>query len=420
MVRRAPLVGCRAFRPMLACLLGLLICVIPSLSRADEYTLDTGDVLRVAIFGEPAYPQDTIVDDRGTISLPLLGEVKARGLTRAALSYHIKKAFQESKLLLNAFVQVDIREYRPFFISGAVANPGPYAFKPGITIRHALAMAGGFKAFSFGSDAPALKIADLRAERANLLMEEFRHRTRLGRLQAENRNENVFSAPSDQPNEISPKLLNDIVTAEKEQMRARQLAFESEVSYLEFSLARAKKDAETVAIGRRERENAAKFQLQQLEAARGLQKKGLVTNTNLLTAERTQNSYLVNLAEADVELARAHQDILNLENAMRRKHADRKMELITEIEEEQLRVAKLQNSLRYVNDKLVFVSNYGEHKTFDDLRGSVRVVVYRGRAETAEAIEATEGTEVRAGDVVEVSVLANRLFDDVSPTSAGK
>jgi polysaccharide biosynthesis/export protein len=387
---------------------------MPSLSLADEYTLDTGDALRVAVFGEPAYPLDIIVDDRGTISLPLLGEVKARGLTPAALSREIKEAFQKQRLLVDPFVQVDIREYRPFFISGSVAQPGSYAFKPGITVRHALAMAGGFKAFAIGDTAPALKIADLRAERAKLLIEEFQHLARLERLQAEEQDLNSFSSKLAQPAELSAKLMQDILASEQEQLRTRRSAFQSETSHLEASLVRARKDAEMVETVRREREAAANFQLQQLETARGLKQKGLVTNTNLLTSERTQSSYRVDLAEAEVQLARVQQEILNLEREMREKGAGRRLDLISQIQQEQLALAEIQSNLRYVNDKLLFVSNYGEHKTFDDLRDSVRVAIYRGQKE----ITATETTEVKAGDVIEVSILASPQFYRTSPEGA--
>lgn len=420
MVRTAQNLSCRGMWLICAYFLGLLICLIPNLSQAEDYTLDTGDVLRVAIFGEPAYPLDTIIDDRGTISLPLLGEIEARGLTPAALSRKIKNAFQEQKLLIDPFVQVDIREHRPFFISGAVAQPGSYPYKPGITVRHALAIAGGFKVATLGNEEPALKIADLRAERAKLLIDEFKHRIHLEALQAESQDRDVFAAPKERPSEISPKLVSDIIASEQEQLKARRSAFQNEMSHLEISLDRARKDMETLAVARRERESGANSQLRQLETSRDLQRKGLMTNYNLQTAERLQNNYRVDLAQAGVDEARARQEILNLENEMRNKQAARKLDLISRVEQEKLQIAQIQSSLRYVNDKLQFVSFYGQHRTFDDLRGSVRVVIYRGRGDAAKAIKATEATGVMAGDVIEVSLLASEQFYDSNASSAGQ
>jgi len=420
MVQNVLTAGCRRTWPILVCLTGLMICLMTNFSRAEDYTLDTGDVLRVAVFGEPAYPLDLSVDDRGTISLPLLGEIQARGVTPAALARNIKQAFQEQKLLVDPFVQVDIKEHRPFFISGAVSQPGSYPYKPGITIRHALAIAGGFKVATLGNEEPALKIADLRAERAKLLIDEFRHRAHLEGLLAESEDRKEFAAPKDQPNEISQKLLNDIVAAEQQQLQARQSAFDSDIAHLEASLERARNDAKTLAAARQEREAGAKLQLQQLEASRSLQKKGLMNNFNLQNTERLQNNYRVESAQAGVDEARAKQEILNLENEMRNKQASRKLDLISQIEQERLQIAQIQSSLRYVNDKLLFVSFYGQHRTFDDLRGSVRVVIYRGRGEAAKTINATETTEVFAGDVIEVSLLAEQHFFDQNATSAGQ
>lgn len=257
---------------------------------AEDYTLDTGDALRIAVFGEPAYPIDVSVDDRGTVSLPLLGDVEARGMTTKDLAQRIRQSFQDQKLLIDPFIQVDVKEYRPFFISGAVSNPGSYPYKPGITIRHALAIAGGFKAMTIDNEAPALRIADLRAERANLLVEEFRYRTKLHRLHAESAGEKSFAVPADRPLDIAPQLLNDIVGSEVQQLEARRAAHTQDLAHLQASLERASKDAELLGTAMKERESAASYQMQQLESARKLQKQGLVTNSNLLTAERAQNS----------------------------------------------------------------------------------------------------------------------------------
>jgi polysaccharide biosynthesis/export protein len=409
----------RGARLVLAALVLQFIGFASAPVMAESYTLDTGDALRIAIFGEPAFPLDTMIDDRGRISLPLLGDVEARGVTPADLAQRIRKAFQEQKLLIDPFVQVEVREYRPFFISGAVAQPGPYPYKPGITVRHALAIAGGFKVQTIDNQAPALRIADLRSERANLLIDEYRQRTRIERLRAESLDQDTFKAPLERPMEIPANLLDDIVMAEKHQLMARQGAYRSDIRHLEDSLVRAKKDEELLDTARKERENAAKFQLQQLEASRKLQKKGLATNTNLLTAERTQNSYQIDLAEANVNQAKVRQEIMDLENELRGKKGVRKLNLVTELEQEQLAFAKTQSALRYVNDKLLYVSIYGEQRTFDDLQGAVRVVIYRKGSEQNGPIEAKEDTDVQAGDIIDVSIRASQQFYEVNPSSVG-
>jgi len=416
MVGGTALLGWRVARRAVAVVMAAMFSLLSTISAHAEYTLATGDVLRVLVFGESAYPLQVVVDDRGMISLPLLGEISASGVTPADLVTEIKSEFKQRQLLVNPFVQVEIEEYRPFFIAGAVANPGSYPYRPGITVRHALAIAGGFRALTVGDTAPALRIADLRGERAGLLMEEFRYRVRHARLLAESRDEEAFLAPPDPPMELSSDLVTAIIEGEQDQLEARWEAFKAEIAYLESSLARATRDAASLENAYGERAKAANFQLEELEVARGLREKGLMTNSNLLDAERTQNRYRVDLAEAEVRRANAQQEVANLESELRRKREARTMELLVEIQAAQLEIGKVQSSLRYVTDKLLFVSQYGEHRTFDDLLGSVRIVLYRG-GEASKSVPASEGTKLMAGDVVEVSVIPNQQF--FSPGEAG-
>ncbi|TIO12179.1 MAG: exopolysaccharide biosynthesis protein, partial [Mesorhizobium sp.] len=130
----------------------------------------------------------------------------------------IQQAFQQQKLILQPFVKVEIGQYRPFFISGTVAHPGSYPFQPGITVRHALAIAGGFRASAVGNTEPALEIADLRSARSNLALEEYRLKVRLARLQAESRLEKSFVAPPDSPVEFGGQLIDGIIASEQQQL----------------------------------------------------------------------------------------------------------------------------------------------------------------------------------------------------------
>ncbi|PBC02925.1 exopolysaccharide biosynthesis protein [Mesorhizobium sp. WSM3860] len=398
---------------MLAMIGGLAVAIVlltAGASRADGYTFDTGDILRVSVIGEQSYPLEVVVDDRGSISLPMLGDIKARGLTTVALSQAIQQAFQQQKLILQPFVKVEIGQYRPFFISGTVAHPGSYPFQPGITVRHALAIAGGFRATAVSNTEPALEIADLRSARANLALEEYRLKVRLARLQAENRLDKSFVAPPDSPVEFGGQLIDGIIASEQQQLDARLAAYRDDVSYLEASLDRAKKETAMLAAAREEREKTANIQLEELQSARSLREKGLITNSNVLTAERAHTSYRAELAQTELQHAQAQQAMLNAESELRKKHQSHEMELIAQTQDAQVELGKIQSQIRYVADKLLFIFTYGEQRTFDDLQGSVKISIFRRDQKIAHDIVADQNTEVRAGDVIEVSVVANKGF----------
>lgn len=397
----------------------VLVLLTGGATRADGYALDTGDALRVSVFGEASYPQEVVLDDRGVITLPLLGEVRARGLTTASLARVIQRAFREEKLILEPFVKVEVKQYRPFFISGAVARPGSYPFQPGITVRHALAIAGGFRPGAAGDAVSALQIADLRSERANLRIEEYRLKVRLARLAAERQQMESFPAPPDPPAELGVSLIKDVMASEKAQLDARLVAHRDEISFLESSLDRLRKEAEMVAITREERERTAKLQLEELESMRGLRDKGLVTNSKVMDVEKMHNRYRADLAQAELQETRAQQEILNLESQIRRKQQSYESTLIAEVQDTQVRVAKLESQLKYVTDKLLFVSYYGGHRSFDDLHGSVNISIFRRNEGREEVMAANELTSVRAGDVIEVSIAAkNEFYAPDQPGSA--
>ena len=102
-------------------------------------------MIRIQVYDEDDLNQEQRVSDRGTISYPFLGELKVVGLTPAQLAHLITEQLIARDYLLNPKVSVDIIEYRKFFVNGEVEAPGGFPYQPGITVRKAISLAGGFK-----------------------------------------------------------------------------------------------------------------------------------------------------------------------------------------------------------------------------------------------------------------------------------
>lgn len=125
--------------------LGLLL-LTGALSTADDlqgYRLSAGDKVRIAVFGEDDLTVTSQVSARGTISYPLLGELKVQGLTPGELEALIATRLR-GPYLVDPRVTVSIEAYREFFVMGQVNRPGSYPFLPGLTVRKAVSVAGGF------------------------------------------------------------------------------------------------------------------------------------------------------------------------------------------------------------------------------------------------------------------------------------
>jgi polysaccharide export outer membrane protein len=107
------------------------------------YRLDASDRLRIVVYGQEGLTNTYAIDAGGSITMPLIGAVRARGLTPAGLAAEISGKLRNG-YIREPSVAVEIEAYRPFFILGEVAAPGPYPYVPNMSVESAVAIAGGF------------------------------------------------------------------------------------------------------------------------------------------------------------------------------------------------------------------------------------------------------------------------------------
>ena len=129
---------------LLLCLCGSLYAMETEPATGSDYQLGVGDKVRIQIYNEDDLNLETRVSDTGIISYPFLGNIEVLGLTPKQLEQKITSKLK-GDYLVNPKVSVDIVEYRQFYVNGEVRSPGGYPFEPGITIRKAISIAGGFK-----------------------------------------------------------------------------------------------------------------------------------------------------------------------------------------------------------------------------------------------------------------------------------
>ena len=116
----------------------------PAPVRYDAaYRLDAGDKLRVVVYGQEGLTNTYAIDAGGSITMPLIGSVPARGRTPAGLASQITAKLRNG-YIRDPSVAVEIEAYRPFFILGEVAAPGQYPYVPNMSVESAVAIAGGF------------------------------------------------------------------------------------------------------------------------------------------------------------------------------------------------------------------------------------------------------------------------------------
>jgi protein involved in polysaccharide export with SLBB domain len=108
-----------------------------------EYRLGVADKVRVNVFGEEALTGEFLVGGGGKVSLPLIGEVQAAGLTISQFQQEISNELRKG-YIKEPRVSAEVLTYRPFYILGEVNKPGEYPYTNNLTVLNAVATAEGF------------------------------------------------------------------------------------------------------------------------------------------------------------------------------------------------------------------------------------------------------------------------------------
>lgn len=134
-----------SYRLFFYVLFGVLLAKIPLVwaHESVQYKLAPGDVVHISVLGEKDLSFDELrLSDVGSFSYPFLGELNVQGKEVAEIEQLIADALR-GDYLIDPKVSVSVLRYRQFFIAGEVRNPGGYPYQPGLTLRRAVALAGG-------------------------------------------------------------------------------------------------------------------------------------------------------------------------------------------------------------------------------------------------------------------------------------
>ncbi len=108
-----------------------------------DYKIMTGDVLKVRVFGENDLSGKYTVSENGTIAMPLIGNVEVSGLMLEEVNERLINKYKDG-YLVNPDISIDLIKTKPFYVLGAVTNPGRYRFIPAMNALEAVAAGGGF------------------------------------------------------------------------------------------------------------------------------------------------------------------------------------------------------------------------------------------------------------------------------------
>lgn len=390
---------------------------LPVIAYAAEYKLGPDDKVRVMVYewrpsrGEPyewaPLNADFTVNSDGMLSLPLVGDIAVASLTPQQVGTQIAELLQQKMgLVSRPTASVEITRYRPFYITGYIANPGEFPFRPGLTVAKAFAVAGGIYRATGASAAGLLKDAtvargDLRvmtSERDGLLAKR-------ARLEAEASDD----AKIDFPPDLARK---DAAPRVAESLRQEKLIFDFHKSTVKAKVDSLSQEKgmlaqEVSALNAKESSLNKQIELANAERqnVRSLADRGLAISSRQLAVEQAVAQ--LESGKLDIQVARfkAEQDRTKIDRDIVALQDQRRSDLLVELRQVETKIGELTERISTTQR----LASQAEGMTAQDLSDSERTtelvptfVITRQTSKGSEDLPADRSTPVEPGDVINV------------------
>lgn len=371
-------------------------------AATSEYELGPQDRLRIHVSEWPSLTGEMTVGANGDILMPMLGAIRAAGLSAPDLAGEIATRLKEkAKLLDMPDATVDIIAYRPFYILGSVTSPGEYAYRPGMIVLNALSLAGGVYRAERGSQWDLERSAII--SRGDLQLNAARHWRLVAeqqRWKAQLDGTDRLEAPAGETSEE----LKAALTSEEKIFGADLESYQTAKRELDSTL--AIKEQEIGALDKQlEDVQAKRASLQaELETIRGLAKQNLAVH-RLGPLERSLNDVQRELQDLEIAKLRARQDVNSTQQELASLEAQRRAAALSglqRVETELRAVAEAQVTSVRILDSAAYYSSNMARLAEEETTPQLRYVIVRSDNGGKVELKATDLTEVKPGDIIQV------------------
>lgn len=389
----------RIGRDCLAALLALLLAVAPA--AGAETTVEAGDTVKVTILEAPELNGTATVGADGQIMLAGVGSLAVAGRSLEQVRDLVADRIRELDLIWEPTVRVVFEAWRPYYVTGAVVHSSVYPYAPGITVRQALATAGGIVTPEAEADV-ALEVAQLVTERRAVAF-------RL--LQVEARIAGLRNALDGKPQDAAPlPSLPGVPEADARAVMEQELALredvarrqEGERAHLETALDLVSVELDVLQQQSRLQVEEQGRQQEEIDSTRALLKKGIVPNSRLSEVIRDNSRLLSDMLDVQSYIARARQQDATIRHQIRSADADWRIKMRADLAEAQATQVSLEAELQGYTNRLL--AEGAKTAAADAAAGAVTEMrIFRRTSGSAETLAATMETEILPGDVLEVA-----------------
>jgi polysaccharide biosynthesis/export protein len=390
-----------------------------------EYVMAPGDVVEVSAVGVPDLRHRATIDVDGRASLPLLGNIKAAGLTVAEFSEKVKselstKAFRARETdsrgrplgsrdndvvtISPQEVIVEVVEYRPIYLNGDVAKPGAQTYRPGMTVRQAIALAGGYDTMRFRSRDPFLDSADFRSDYHDLWTEFAKVNAEIARLQAELDGKNVFEPPSLGDVPLANEITSKIIDLESQRFGVDTADFGKEKKYLAKAIAQEDQRIAVLDQQRQSEQQDADADEADYNDVKANFRKGILPTTRVSEMRRLTLQSATRVLQTTALLNEVERKRAEFARSLEGIDDKKRKELLQSMQDATVRLNNTRGRIQSVSEKLLYAGMARSQLTRGP-GGQPDVSVFRKEdGGTTATIAAKDQTELMPGDVIDVKL----------------
>lgn len=384
------------------------------------YRISAGDVLSFSVAGLPELATKAPVDVDGNATLPLIGPLSVSGLSapqalakvQAILpSKEFRRRTDDGRefpvIISPAEIGLTVFEYRPVYLNGDVAKPGEEAFRPGLTVRKAISLAGGFDILRFKMDNPFLQLSDLTSDYNTLWVDYAKQQAVVARLQAELDAKQQLDAKLLISTPIAPNLAQEIVDNERSQLAVRNADFAKEQVYLRDAARKEGDRAKVLGEQQSKEQDGVKADATDLQRYTDLYSKGAVALPGLSDARRTVLLSSTRALQTTALLDSVEREQQDLNRKLDRVGDSRRMQLLREMQDATTALASTRTKLQAVSDKLRYTGMV-KSQLVRGVDSQPKIVIMRIVDGRPSKINADVDAELQPGDTVEVALQAEQ------------
>ncbi|MET3522185.1 polysaccharide export outer membrane protein [Mesorhizobium abyssinicae] len=357
-----------------------------------------------------------VIDQSGVVMLPVLGPVNVRQKTIEDVRKEVIEVLKPKSLPQRSAdgtedwtnfypdqIILDIEEYRPIYIDGDIASPGTQAFRPGMTVRQAVAAGGGLKIGRGELENPELTVAELSGRLDVLRIKYQESEIKAARIEAQLSGAKAIEVADVQRDPSLEPRRDDALQQEQKQLEALYADQEKERASIKLATTKAAERMGYLREQQKTDQAGAAADATELDRLKKLFDKGLIQITRVNDAQRAVLLSATRALQTNAEISRLERDQGDLQRSLEKLTDQGRIDLLASLQIESAAKTQMRAEMDSLAKQIAYVRQLRSDLVAEGSR-RVTIGVTRTNDGQSETTEATEDTLLAPGDTITITL----------------